>query len=224
MTSEPPTTNDERDDDALLDRWRAGDTRAGEILLRRYYDSVQRFFLNKCTIAEVADLVQETFTACVEARDRVQRKGRFRSYLFAVAHNVFCGHLRKRYRAGTEVDIDETSVQAITKSPSSVLAQRREQRLLLEALRAIPLKYQVTLELHYWEQLTTSDIAEILAIPAGTVRTRLGRARDVLEAAMSRLAHSPDELNSTLTNLEQWAEQCRQAISSPMGSSSGQRV
>lgn len=208
--------NDEHDDEALLERWRDGELSAGEILLRRYYEPVQRFFLNKCSIAEVADMVQETFAACVEARDRVQRKGRFRSYLFAVAYNVFCGHLRQRYRAGTEVDLDQTSVRALTSSPSSVLAQRREQRLLLEALRAIPLKYQVTLELHYWEQLSTNDIAEVLAVPAGTIRTRLGRARDALEAAMGRLALSPEELDSTLTNLEQWAEACREAISVPV--------
>lgn len=206
--------NRELSDGTLLERWRAGEVSAGQVLLQRYYNQVRRFFLNKCGIAEVADLVQETFTACVEGRDRVQGD-KFRSYLFAVAYNVFCRHLRKRYRAGDEIDFEIASVRSFTESPSSVLTRRREQRLLLEGLRAIPVNYQVVLELHYWEQLTTTEIGEALNASPGTVRTRLVRARHALEAEMGRLALSPDELASTLTNLDKWAEQCRQAIAQP---------
>lgn len=202
-------------DDVLLHRWRGGDKSAGEVLLQRYYGQVTRFFLNKCGIGDVADLVQETFAACVEARERL-REGRFRSYLFTVAYNVFCRHLRQRYRAGGDIDLEQVTVRSVAKSPSSVLTQRREQRLLLEALRAIPVNYQVALELYYWEQLSTSDIGAILNVPAGTVRTRLVRARDALEAAMSQLTLSPEELASTLTDLDKWATQCRQAIASTL--------
>lgn len=204
-------------DNALLERWRAGDKRAGERLLQRYYGQITRFFLNKCGIGDVADLVQETFAACVEARERIRHDGKFRSYLFTVAYNVFCGHLRRRYREGGAIDFETTAIRAFTSSPSSILTARREQRLLLEGLRAIPVNYQVTLELHYWEQMSTSEISAVLDVPPGTVRTRLVRARDALEAAMSRLALSPDELRSTVTDLDSWARQCRQAMA---GSSS----
>ena len=204
--------NHEPTDDVLLERWRGGEREAGNVLVQRYYKHIQGFFINKCGIKDVADLVQETFAACVAGRDRLQHDGRFRSYLFSVAYNVFCKHLRHRYRSGTEFDLEQVSLRALTRSPSSVLTRRREQRLLLEALRAIPVTYQVTLELHYWEQLSTSEIAGVLQIPPGTVRSRLGRARDALHAAMSKLAMSPEELHSTLTNLEQWAEQCRNEI------------
>ncbi len=55
-------------------------------------------------------------------------------------------------------------------------------RLLLAALREIPLEYQVLLEPYNWEQLATAEIAEVLEIPGGSVRRRLVRARELVEA------------------------------------------
>jgi RNA polymerase sigma-70 factor (ECF subfamily) len=196
------------DDVVLLEGWRRGDAAAGEALFERYYDLVERFFLNKIS-GDTQDLVQETFIACVEGRDRVQDSSRFRSYLFSIAYNVLRGHLRKIYRGGQRLDLDELSVQQVAPGPGTQLGDRREQRLLLEALRGIPVDYQVILELHYWEQMTTEDMAEVLSLPVGTVRSRLRRARELLEQAMGRLAESPAELQSTLTRLDDWAERCR---------------
>ena len=93
-----------------------------------------------------------------------------------------------------------------------LLAKHQEQRLLLEGLRAIPVNYQVVLELHYWEGMTTSQISEVLGVPNGTVRSRLQRARDALEAAMASIARSPQVLESTLTRLEDWAKACSQDL------------
>ena len=205
---------EESADRDLIARWQQGERQAGEMLVRRYYVQIERFFLNKVGARHVADLVQETFAACVAGIDRLQNHSRFRSYLFAVAYNKFCVHLRRRYRVDDRTDLDRVSIRDMSRSPTSALAKRRELRLLLEALRAIPVRYQVTLELHYWEQLKTADIAEVLEIPVGTVRSRLRRARHALEAAISRLALSPHELASTMTNLDQWAEQCRSEIAS----------
>jgi RNA polymerase sigma-70 factor, ECF subfamily len=202
------------DDAVLLERWHQGDADAGEELFERYYDLVERFFLNKIT-GDIQDLVQETFTACVEGRERLQDKARFRAYLFSIAYNVLRGHLRKLYRGGEQIDLDEVSVQQVAPGPGTQLGDRREQRLLLEALRNIPADYQVILELHYWEQMTTEEMAEILGRPVGTVRSRLRRARELLEAAMVRLASSPEALHSTVTRIDDWAERCRLAMQPP---------
>jgi RNA polymerase sigma-70 factor (ECF subfamily) len=205
-------------DAALLDAWRSGDSLAGEQLVRRHYEAVERFFMNKVTLAAVPDLVQETFLACVEARDRIRDSTRLRHYLLTIAYRVFYAHLRQRYR--TPEALDQLTLASIDDSPSSLLVQRQEQRLLLEGLRAISLKYQIVLELHYWEQLTTNAIAEILGIPSSTARTRLRRARDELVAAMSARARSPELLESTLTRLDDWVERCR----GELGSAHQQRV
>lgn len=192
----------------LLQQWRNGDMAAGEILFERYYDPIARFF--RCKVAaDIADLVQETFVACVEGRDRLQEDASFRAYIFSVARNVLCAHLRDKYRVDAMIDFDATSVQDLAPGPISQIVNRHEQRLLLEALRRIPVNYQVLLELRYWEQLKTADIAEALGVPHGTVRRRLGQARKLLDEAMAALADSTALLESTLANFEEWARQCR---------------
>jgi RNA polymerase sigma-70 factor, ECF subfamily len=197
-------------DAELLEAWRGGRQDAGQALFQRYYDSVYRFFRNKVS-DEIADLVQQTFMACVEGRDRVREMSSFRSYLFAVAHNILRTHLRASYR-GQGIEFDEIAVRDLSPGPSSLIVRRREHRLLLEALRSIPLAQQVLLELRYWEQLRTPEIAEILDIPDNTVRSRLHRAQEALKAAMERLARTPEELASTLSNLDDWVRQCREQL------------
>lgn len=201
----------EPSDGMLLERWRSGDAVSGEALFERYYEMVERFFLNKVT-SGVQDLVQETFTRCVESRERIRDNDRFRMYMFAIAYNVLTGYLRERYRGGREIDLSEVSVCDVTPGPGSLVARRREHRLLIEALRSIPVDDQVILELHYWEQLTTHQMAEVIGIPVGTARGRLQRARTRLEQVMRRLAESPQDLSSTLARLDDWAAECREHL------------
>lgn len=192
----------------LLQQWRNGDLAAGEILFERYYDHVARFFRSKVS-SDIADLVQETFVACVEVRDRLQEDASFRAYIFTVARNVLCAHLRDKYRGDAMVDFETTSMEDLAPGPISQIVHRHEQRLLLQALRRIPVNFQILLELRYWEQLKTSDIAEALGIPHGTVRSRLAQARKLLDEAMSAMADSAALLESTMANFEEWARQCR---------------
>ena len=190
-----------RSDAELLKAWRGGEAEAGAALFDRYYDSVYRFFCNKMP-ESLGDLVQQTFMACVEGRDRLRDESSFRSYLFAVAHNILRGHLRKKYRDRT-VDLEEQSARDLAPGPVTIVGKRREERLLLEALRHIPIEQQVLLELHYWERLKGHEIAVILELPENTVRSRLSRAHERLRGVMERLAETPDELQSTMANLEQ---------------------
>jgi RNA polymerase sigma-70 factor (ECF subfamily) len=65
--------------------------------------------------------------------------------------------------------------------------QQQERALVAEAMRQIPVDFQITLELYYWEQLTGPELAEVLGISPTTVRTRLHRAREALRASLERL-------------------------------------
>jgi RNA polymerase sigma-70 factor (ECF subfamily) len=198
-------------DGELLERWRGGDATCGEVLFERYYDMVDRFFVNKVTGA-VQDLVQETFMRCVASRDRIRDNEQVRLYIFGIAYNVLRDFIRERYRGGQAVDVGEESMRALEPGPVTLVVQRREHRLLLEALRNLVLDDQVILELHYWEKLTTDEIAHSLSIPVGTARGRLQRARDRLGEAMHRLMESPEQLASTVARLEDWAKECREHL------------
>lgn len=194
----------------LLEQWRNGDLAAGEILFERYYDAVARFFRTRMPGGDIADLVQETFVACVEGRDRVHEGGSFRAYIFSVANNVLCIHLRAKYRGDDLVDFDQLSVEDMAPGPASQLRQQREEQVLLAALRRIPVNDQLLLELHYWQQIRTSDIAKAMGLNHNTVRSRLANARKRLEEAMAELAGSAELFESTKANFEEWARQCRE--------------
>jgi DNA-directed RNA polymerase specialized sigma24 family protein len=110
-----------------------------------------------------------------------------------------------------------TSSDELTPSPSSVLAVHQEQRLLLEALRRIPLDYQLVLELYYWEDMAAPELAQVLGLPEGTVRSRLRRARELLTHRMKVLARSPTLLKTTLSDLEKWVTSLREQLGESEG-------
>lgn len=192
----------------LLDAWRAGNRDAGNSLFERHFDAICRFFANKVTHG-VDDLIQKTFLGCIESRDRFQKQASFRTYLFAVAHNVLREHFRERRREGVPPDLAETSTDELTPSPSAVFAKHEEQRLLLEALRRIPLDYQLILELYYWEDMAAPELAQVLSIPEGTVRSRLRRAKEALSEKMTSLARTPELLRATFSDLDAWVRSLR---------------
>jgi RNA polymerase sigma factor (sigma-70 family) len=198
-------------DAELLERWRSGDKSAGEELFERHFDSIARFFRNKVDHG-IDDLIQRTFLACVESRDKFRGDSSFRTYLFGVAHNVLGKHFRSKKRHGDKIDFGVTSVHDLGPSPSVVVAQHREQRMLLEALRRIPLELQVVLELYYWEKLTAGEVASVVGVPEGTARTRIRRARQLLEQEMGKLSESADLLHTTIANLDNWAASLREQL------------
>ncbi len=195
-------------DAELLQQWKSGDTRSGEELFARYYDAVARFFGNKVN-RDRADLVQATFSACLEKVGGLKDAASFRSFLFGIARFELLHYYRRKSRRETEFDAEKTSVYDLDPTPSRIIAKHQEQRLLLEALRHIPLDLQVVLELTYWEKLTSPEMADLLEIPEGTVKSRVRRAREKLDEQLARLADSPARLETTTSDLEGWAKKLR---------------
>jgi RNA polymerase sigma-70 factor (ECF subfamily) len=203
------------DDFALLDRWGSGDREAGNTLIVRHFDTVYRFFVGKIgDDGEVDDLIQRVFLACIEARERFRREASFRTFLLTVArHELFRYFRHRRTRGARSEALGSMSVAQLGSSVRAVMVRREEERLLLAALRTIPLDLQITIELHYWEGLRTAELATVLEIPQGTVKSRLRRAREALHEAMAQLAESPATLDSTVSDFERWAVQVRDRLS-----------
>lgn len=164
----------------LLDRWRDGDEEAGAQLLEQSFPRLFRFFRGK-TDADVRDLIQQTLLRCVAHRDRFRGEARFSTFIFAIARTVLLEHLRARRR---QFDPLQTSALDISPSLSEVASAGELRGRLREALRRIPIDLQTIVELHYWEGLTGPQLAQVLEIPEGTVRSRLRRAREALARQM----------------------------------------
>ncbi len=170
----------------LLDRWRADDQEAGNLLFKRHFESLCQFFENKLDGDDVAELVQRTFLACVRSRDSFRKQSSFRTYMFAVARNELYACFRRRRTQRERLDFEHSSVADLGASPSSAIARDQRHALLLEALRSVPVEMQLVLELHYWEDLDAGELAEVLGIERTTARTRLHRARERLKVEFER--------------------------------------
>ncbi len=203
---------DEPSDFDLLDRWRDGAREAGDTLFARHFRSLFRFFRTKVSDDIAEDLTQASFLACVDGRDKFRRNASFRTYLFAVGRNHLLMHFRKRGRQQKVIEFDTVSVADLGAGPGTLAAAKAEQKLLLKALRRIPVDFQIAVELYYWEGLSTRELSEVLGVPEGTVRSRLARAREHLATRMEELAASPDLAKTTIGDFERWAKSLRDAM------------
>ncbi len=198
------------DDRALLQRWREGDREAGGALVDRHFRALRRFFRNKVSSeAEADDLLQRTFIGCVEGIVRFREDAGFRTWMFAVAHNVLRDWFREQRRFGS-VAFESASLVDLGAGPSTALAHHRDQKRLLEALRRIPFDSQVVLELYFWEQLEAREIGVVMDMPVGTVRSRIRRAKAELKVAAQSLCGSGVEAETTIENIEEWAKRVRE--------------
>lgn len=213
------------DDRDLLSRWRAGDNNAGRALFAKFGPTITGYFQRKLyDTSEVATLVNATFFACITTRSPfVGAPEAVRGYLFGVAHNKLREHLRQRRSAARLVDanadadeVAEISLGEIEpRDPSDFVEKLEDRKLILKALRRIPLDYQLVFELSFWEGLTNHEIAAALDLPTGTVASRLRRGKERLEQEVRALASSPTLLQTTTMTLSAWVAQIQAHVHRP---------
>ncbi|HKP59570.1 MAG TPA: sigma-70 family RNA polymerase sigma factor [Polyangiales bacterium] len=194
-------------DFALLERWTNGERAAAEELFERYFDPLLRFFQNKVQHG-VQDLVQQTWLACCEGRVRFRGDASFRTYLFQIARFQLYSHYRSRHR-NLDLDFELASVVDLGTSPTGAVARKQDQRRLLNALRRIPLQYQIVLELRMWEDLTCAEIAHVLDLPEPTLRSRLRLAAERLRKELQADGMSEPALSDPGEDLREWARAVR---------------
>ncbi len=197
----------------LLERWRGGDKRAGNDLVRRHFPGVRAYCVNKVT-TEYEDLVQETFARLIRARDRFRGEASFRVYLFQIARYVLLEHFRRRFRLGRDVDLLRDTVADLSgERHSSVLAVRERHRLLLDALRQLSFADQELLELYHWQELSAREVGEIYALSEETVRSRVRAAIKRLKKSYAELSAQPHDWGASSDDqCGEWLTQLRATI------------
>lgn len=193
-------------DGELLRRWRDGEKEAGNELFSRHFASIRRFFRNKVGNDDAEDLIQRSMLECVKSASSFRGDSSFRTFLFVIARRELWHHIERRTRDGSrrEPDFTVSSVADLGLSPSRFVAAGELHTRVIEAMRRIPIDFQITLELHYWEQLTGPELAQVLGISPTTVRTRLHRAREALREMLQREhrpAPSDAELDESIVTL-----------------------
>jgi RNA polymerase sigma-70 factor (ECF subfamily) len=188
------------EDIELFDAWRNGDESAGNALFDRYFEALYAFFRSKLNDG-AEDLVQQTFLAAVRTSDQFRREGTFRAYLYTIARSKLYDFLRVRRRKRDPIDFTEVTMADLGPSPSGWAAKREEEIQLREALRRIPVELQIAIELFYFEGMSASEVATVLEIPEGTVRSRVRRALARLRTELEGMGTAPDVVNKTMTHI-----------------------
>lgn len=146
---------------------------------------------------EADDLYQDTFLKAVELCERIHMEENPKSYLLSVAVRVWKNKKRKyawRKRiADTQTFLEEQGMEQLQeieasqgasemqKSPEEQILSRERDRLVREAVSHLPKRLRIPVLLYYMEELTIAQIASVLKIPEGTVKSRLYQARKRLE-------------------------------------------
>ncbi|MGH1342885.1 MAG: RNA polymerase sigma factor [Nannocystales bacterium] len=181
--------------------WRDGDQASGGTLVERHFASVYRFFATKVPDA-ADDLTQATFTACVETAERFRAESSFRSFLLGIARLQLLRFFEGRGQLMGGRAVSEVSMVDLMPSPFSAAACSEHRAMLIVAMRKLPLDLQIVLELHYWEDLETQEVADVLGVPLGTAKSRLSRARAQLRDVLGR----PSSENSVASDLRATVE------------------
>jgi RNA polymerase sigma-70 factor (ECF subfamily) len=138
--------------------------------------------------SEAEDLLQETYVRALGAMGRLRTGSNVKSWLFTILRNIWFNQLRQQRAAklvamdGEEgaMDIAETA-----KDPYALYVSRMEHERVHDAIQKLPLDFHEVILLREFEELSYQEIATILDCPAGTVMSRLARARAKLRTLIS---------------------------------------
>ena len=128
---------------------------------------------------EAEDLVQETFAKALKGFSSFQQGTNFRAWIYRILRNTFLTS-RTGLKAAAPVELEEEMLPASNETPESILLERLDQEQVRRALEELPVAYREILLLCEVEEMSYTEISSTLAIPMGTVMSRLSRARRAL--------------------------------------------
>ena len=155
-----------------------------EHIVSQHYEPLYRFaFSLTHTEADAADLTQQTFYICATKGHQLRDCSKVKSWLFTVLHRQFLS-IRKRAVHCPHIELSEANEELPVVSPEVI--NTLEAARVLEFLGQVQEPYQAALSLFYLEDYSYKEIADILEIPLGTVRSRLSRGITLLQQSILR--------------------------------------
>ena len=140
-----------------------------------------------CNLQEADDLYQDTFLKAIELKAKIEEGKNPKSYLLSIALRIWKNRKRKfawRKRiADVRSIVEEQDVAggSVELSPEEQFLEQEEQEAVRQAVKKLPDRLKAVVLLFYMEDLSVAQIAAVIKIPAGTVKSRLHQARKLLE-------------------------------------------
>ncbi len=189
----PSTDLDALDEEALVRLASQGRRAAFAALVRRHQGKVRGLLLRLCSDRTLADdLAQECFLRAYRGMVGFEGRASFGTWLYRIAYNVYLNH-RARVRDWGVLPPDYDRRAAAPEDDHS--PPRADLRRDLEAaIAGLPERYRAVVVLFYLQDVSYPEIAEILDLPLGTVKTHLHRAKRMLRSQLPGFAGAGDEL------------------------------
>ena len=174
-------------DEQLMTRAARGSDRAFEELYNRHARRLQGFFVRRLgdDADLAADFMHDTFLRLYAARETYREGRNFRAWLFTIAYNLCRNHHRNQLTIVSDEGVDITDESSIEVE----LDTKDLHDALRDILRKLPESYAMLFSLHYEEELTVPQIAQITDLPEGTVKSRLHKAMNIIKQNLKQYEH-----------------------------------
>jgi RNA polymerase sigma-70 factor, ECF subfamily len=188
VTSRSRAADEGGSDGELAARASAGDRAALETLLERHVDRIHAVCRRILGNPEDAlDATQEAMIAVARGIGRFDNRSAFTTWLYRVATNAALDEGRRKARRPRPVD--PPAAAAVAASPEDAVGARLD---VDAALRDLPEEFRVAVVLRDLCDLDYAEIAEVLGVPPGTVRSRIARGRSALAEALGNRGRTPE--------------------------------
>ena len=194
------------DDREIIEKVRAGDTNAFGLLVEKYQTKVYNLALRMCGNEDDAfDLAQDAFVRAWRGLDSFQFEAAFSTWLFRLTSNLCLDFLRaKKRRAAVSLTMSGEDEEGETqldlpdpgKTPEEAAIAAEDRALLTQALNSLPADQRQIIVLRAINDLSYTQIAEILNIQEGTVKSRLSRARTQLRNKLLQIGNNSENKSS----------------------------
>ena len=164
-------------DQELVQRCQQGDQSSFRLLYQRYQQRVRATLYQLCGGELLDDLVQEVFLRAWKGLPKLQQASYFSTWLYRISWNVANDRRRQFAKRQQEQEYLKHNSDSFSTPNQTELMQLHYQDLIQKGLQSLSLEHRVVLVLHDLEDVPQKEVADILAIPVGTVKSRLFNAR-----------------------------------------------
>jgi RNA polymerase sigma-70 factor (ECF subfamily) len=183
-------TSVEQDDAILVAASKAGDQNAFAVLVqrhqRRVFNLVYRLLQE---YDEANEVTQDAFFSAWQGLPSFRGDARFSTWLYRIAYNYALKQLEKRKRDKALEVAMQVETETGDERVEEAIEVHQRQEIVREHLSMLPAKYQIVLILRHLQEMTYEEMAEILRVPIGTIKTHLFRARNLLKERLEAFEH-----------------------------------
>ncbi|CEK18136.1 sigma-70 family RNA polymerase sigma factor [Chthonomonas calidirosea] len=175
------------DEQRLIERSKEGDRRAFDVLVRMHEKRVYNLAYRLCgNYDEAGDITVEAFLRVYQAINSFRGDANFSTWLYRIVTNVYLDRRKRQKNRKTlsleeYVELEESQVTRQIEDPSpgpeELAEAQQRQELLQKAIESLPEYQRAMIVLYHVDGLSYEEIAEVLSLPIGTVKSRLNRAR-----------------------------------------------